>query len=92
MSDDGEAPQVDDELVAQPFEGFEREVTSPPPARGSFAEALVSFLCSGFVALVALPCLLPMHRRPGSTRSSHERRLERERAIAEAEAERDAAR
>lgn len=93
MNDPGETTPDDDEpLVARPFEGFEREVPSPAPPRGSFFEACFSFSLSAVVGLFGLAALVPMGPRTGSTRSSHERRLERERAIAEAEAERDAAR
>lgn len=92
MSDEGDATPADEDLVARPFEGFERELTSPPPGRGSLTEALFSFGCSAFVAFFGLACLVPTQRRTGSTRTSHERRLERERAIAEAEVERDSAR
>lgn len=91
MSDEVESPPDDDVLVARPFEGFERCAAAQPAPHRSVAATLLSccgglayFCASALVAFVTLVSLTPTRGSTGSTRSSHERRLERERAIADA--------
>lgn len=90
MKDEVDTPPADEVLVARPFEGFERCPGPPAPGR-SLARGLFDWvgtlLYTGLSALLAfglLASLTPKFPRTGSTRASQERRLERERAIAEA--------
>lgn len=90
MSDEADTPPADEVLVARPFEGFEREAAPPAPGR-SLARGLFDWagtlLYTGLSALLAfglLAAVTPRRGLTGSTRASQERRLERERAVAEA--------